>query len=96
MYATMSESNVVAYINNSFTFPVSLHSYGATIVISLADITTETGVTELLSDANHLGQVDAIFNLAMVSVSLKLQLTSHWKSCLDANITDQLLYIFYL
>ena len=43
-------------------------SYGAKEVISLADITTEGGVTDLLSDANRLGQVDAIFNLAVVSV----------------------------
>ena len=43
-------------------------SYGAKVVISLADITTESGVTDLLSDANKLGQVEAIFNLAMVSV----------------------------
>jgi fatty acid synthase len=48
-------------------------SYGATVVISLADITTESGVTELLSDANRLGQVEAIFNLAMVSVRPLLQ-----------------------
>jgi fatty acid synthase len=45
-------------------------SYGAKVVISLADITTESGVTDLLSHANRLGQVDAIFNLAMVSVVL--------------------------
>ena len=45
-------------------------SYGATVVISLADITTQSGVTDLLSNANKLGQVDAIFNLAMVSVML--------------------------
>jgi NAD(P)-dependent dehydrogenase (short-subunit alcohol dehydrogenase family) len=45
-------------------------SYGATVVISLADITTESGVRDLLSDANKLGQVDAIFNLAVVSVML--------------------------
>ena len=42
-------------------------SYGAKVVISLADITTESGVAELLSNANRLGQVDAIFNLAVVS-----------------------------
>ena len=42
-------------------------SYGAKVVISLADITTKSGVTDLLSDANRLGQVDAIFNLAVVS-----------------------------
>ena len=42
-------------------------SYGAKVVISLADITTVSGVTELLSEANRLGQVDAIFNLAVVS-----------------------------
>jgi fatty acid synthase len=45
-------------------------SYGATVVISLADITTKSGVRTLLSEANRLGQVDAIFNLAMVSVML--------------------------
>jgi fatty acid synthase len=45
-------------------------SYGATVVISLADITTRSGVRALLSDANRLGQVDAIFNLAVVSVEL--------------------------
>ena len=45
-------------------------SYGVTVVISLADVTTECGVTDLLSNANKLGQVDAIFNLAMVSVML--------------------------
>jgi fatty acid synthase len=43
-------------------------SSGAHVVISMADITTESGVTDLLSDANRLGQVDAIFNLAVVSV----------------------------
>jgi hypothetical protein len=37
------------------------------VVISLADITTKSGVTDFLSDANSLGQVDAIFNLAVVS-----------------------------
>ena len=46
------------------------HSYGAKVVISLADITTESGVTDLLSDAKRLGQVDAIFNLAVVSAVL--------------------------
>jgi fatty acid synthase len=45
-------------------------SYGATVVISLADISTESGVRALLSEANRLGQVDAIFNLAMVSIML--------------------------
>ena len=43
------------------------HSYGANVVISLADITTVSGVTDLLSEANRMGQVDAIFNLAVVS-----------------------------
>jgi hypothetical protein len=32
----------------------------------MADITTRTGVASLLSDANKLGPVDAIFNLAVV------------------------------
>jgi fatty acid synthase len=45
-------------------------SYGATVVISLADITTESGVRALLSEANRMGQVDAIFNLAVVSIML--------------------------
>jgi hypothetical protein len=45
-------------------------SYGATVVITLADITTESGIRALLSQANRLGQVDAIFNLAMVSIML--------------------------
>jgi fatty acid synthase len=45
-------------------------SYGAKVVISVADITTESGVRDLLSDANRLGQVDAIFNLAVVSSML--------------------------
>ncbi|PNF24834.1 hypothetical protein B7P43_G15086 [Cryptotermes secundus] len=41
-------------------------SYGATVIISLANITTKSGVRALLSEANRLAQVDAIFNLAMV------------------------------
>ncbi|KAJ4448694.1 hypothetical protein ANN_00084 [Periplaneta americana] len=41
-------------------------SYGITVNISLADITSEEGVTTLLSEANKLGPVDAIFNLAVV------------------------------
>jgi fatty acid synthase len=45
-------------------------SYGAKVFISLADITTESGVRALLSEANRLGQVDAIFNLAVVSIML--------------------------
>jgi hypothetical protein len=45
-------------------------SYGVKVVISLADITTKSGVRALLSGANRLGQVDAIFNLAVVSVML--------------------------
>jgi fatty acid synthase len=44
-------------------------SYGATVVISLADISTKSGVRDLLSGANSLGQVDAIFNLAVVSIT---------------------------
>jgi fatty acid synthase len=45
-------------------------SCGTVVVISLANITTKSGITALLSDANRLGQVDAIFNLAVVSVRL--------------------------
>ncbi|KAJ9600111.1 hypothetical protein L9F63_009587 [Diploptera punctata] len=40
--------------------------HGVKVQISLADITTETGVKELLSEAIKLGPVDAIFNLAVV------------------------------
>jgi fatty acid synthase len=45
-------------------------SHGVEVVVSLADITTRSGTTALLSEANKLGQVDAIFNLAVVSVIL--------------------------
>jgi fatty acid synthase len=45
-------------------------SHGVEVVISLADITTSSGVTALLADANKLGQVDAIFNLAVVNIML--------------------------
>jgi hypothetical protein len=48
------------------------HSHGAKIVISLANITTRTGITTLLAHADKLGQVIAIFNLALVSVELVL------------------------
>ena len=40
--------------------------YGTTVVISVTDITTRTGVASLLSDANKLGPIDAIFHLAVV------------------------------
>ncbi|KAJ4448692.1 hypothetical protein ANN_00082, partial [Periplaneta americana] len=49
------------------------HSYGVTVNISLADITSEEGVTTLLSEANKIGPVDAIFNLAMCVLSQVLQ-----------------------
>jgi len=42
-------------------------SYGTKVVISTADITTEKGVKQLLNEANELGPVSAIFNLAVVS-----------------------------
>jgi fatty acid synthase len=51
-------------------------SYGATIVISVADITTRDGVAMLLSDANSLGPVDAIFNLAVVTTGFYLIILS--------------------
>jgi fatty acid synthase len=43
-------------------------SYGVTVVISVNDISTRSGVAALLSDANKLGPVDAIFNLAVVNM----------------------------
>jgi len=52
-------------------------SNGVEVVISLADITTKSGVTALLADANKLGQVDAIFNLAVVSAELVLSYEAH-------------------
>lgn len=42
-------------------------SYGAKVIISKTDITTEEGVKQLLNEANQLGPVTAIFNLAVVS-----------------------------
>jgi len=42
-------------------------SYGAKVVISTADITTEDGIKQLLNEANKLGPVSTIFNLAVVS-----------------------------
>lgn len=42
-------------------------SYGVNVQISTADVTTEQGVTDLLKQANKLGPVSAIFNLAVVS-----------------------------
>lgn len=42
-------------------------SYGTRVVISKADITTEDGVKQLLTEANKLGPVSTIFNLAVVS-----------------------------
>lgn len=41
--------------------------YGVEILISTHDITTEDGVFNLLKEAENLGPVDAIFNLAAVS-----------------------------
>lgn len=42
-------------------------SYGANVIISKADITTDEGVKQLLNEANQLGPVSTIFNLAVVS-----------------------------
>lgn len=42
-------------------------SYGAKVNVSTADITTEEGVKNLLDEANQMGPVSAIFNLAVVS-----------------------------
>ncbi|KAK3908916.1 Fatty acid synthase [Frankliniella fusca] len=41
-------------------------SYGVEVVISTADITTEEGCRQLLQEANQVGPVLAIFNLAVV------------------------------
>jgi fatty acid synthase len=49
-------------------------SYGVKVVISVADITTRNGVAKLLSDANTLGPVGAIFNLAVVTIGFHLMI----------------------
>lgn len=41
-------------------------SYGANVVISTEDVTTETGVSKLLQTASGLGPVRGIFNVAVV------------------------------
>lgn len=41
-------------------------SYGVNVVLSTEDVTTETGVANLLKTANSLGPVIGIFNLAVV------------------------------
>lgn len=41
-------------------------SYGAKVFISTQDVTTEEGVTNLIKEANALGPIDGIFNLAVV------------------------------
>ncbi|GJQ79756.1 hypothetical protein Trydic_g23233 [Trypoxylus dichotomus] len=41
-------------------------NYGATVVASTADASTEAGCTELLKIASEMGPVDGIFNLAAV------------------------------
>ncbi|XP_068623798.1 fatty acid synthase-like [Battus philenor] len=41
-------------------------SYGADIRISTHDVTTESGCEEMLMMANSMGQVEAIFNLAVI------------------------------
>lgn len=45
-------------------------SYGVKVIISTADITTEEGVKKLLKEANKLGPVSTIFNLAVVSKAI--------------------------
>lgn len=52
-------------------------SYGANVVISTADITTEEGVIQLLNEANQLGPVSTIFNLAVVSIIITVILLNN-------------------
>lgn len=40
--------------------------YEADVQISTHDITTESGCTDMLQQANAMGHVDAIFNLAVI------------------------------
>ena len=41
-------------------------TYGVEVKISTKDVTTERGCEDLIKEANELGPVDAIFNLAVV------------------------------
>ena len=41
-------------------------TYGVEVRISTKDVTTERGCEDLIKEANELGPVDAIFNLAVV------------------------------
>ena len=53
---------------------------GVTVTISKADIGTEAGTRELISEAKTLGPVGGVFSLAMVSILFSLQLTRN--SCM--------------
>ncbi|XP_067015650.2 fatty acid synthase [Anabrus simplex] len=41
-------------------------SYGVSVAVSTVDVSTEEGATKLLKDANAIGPVEGIFNLAVV------------------------------
>lgn len=51
--------------------------YGAKVLISTQDITTEEGISNLLKEASAMGPVDSIFNLAAVSLMKKIILLSN-------------------
>ncbi|PSN47450.1 hypothetical protein C0J52_01938 [Blattella germanica] len=56
-------------------------SYGVEVLILRDDITTESGVKSLLMKATDLGPVAAIFNLAVVSVSIFILELKHADRC---------------
>lgn len=68
-------------------------SYGANVVISTADITTEEGVKQLLNEANKLGPVSTIFNLAVVSIILLVILANN--IYLIHLMPSQFIHIYY-
>ena len=45
-------------------------SYGINVIITTEDITTETGVRNILQSAISMGPITGIFNLAMVITSI--------------------------
>lgn len=63
VYLPFCGDNPTGYFYDNFRV---WRSYGIRIQISKADITTKAGCTELLQNAQKMGDVSAIFNLAVV------------------------------
>lgn len=56
---------------------------GCDVIVSTADITTETGARQLILDAQKLGKVGGVFNLAMVlkDAALENQTAHSFRDC---------------